>query len=63
MPADSRSSHLPIGDGLIDWERFAEHYAQSMSGASILIEVKGLEKQKRSLDFLLELFSRHGITV
>ena len=54
--------HLTIGDGLINWERFAEDYAERMSGASILIEVKGLEKQKRSLDFLLELFARHGIS-
>lgn len=56
-------SHLPIGDGLIDWERFAALYAEQMSSASILIEVNGLERQKRSLDFLLELFMRHGITL
>ena len=55
--------HLPIGDGMIDWDRFAEHYAERLSGATILIEVKGLERQKRSLEFLLELFARHGITI
>ena len=56
-------NHMQIGEGMIDWERFAEHYGESMNGVSILIEVNGLEKQKRSLDYLLELFSRHGITV
>ena len=55
--------HLPIGDGLINWDRFAELYAEQMKGASMLIEVKELEGQKRSLDFLLELFTRHGITL
>ena len=53
--------HLPIGDGMVDWERFAEHYSGRMSGASVLIEVKGLERQKRSLEFLTELFARYGI--
>ena len=55
-------NHLPIGCGLIDWERFAELYAEHMRHASILIEVKGLERQKRSLDYLLELFARRGVT-
>ena len=52
-----------IGDGLINWDRFAKLYAEQMKGASMLIEVKELEGQKRSLDFLLELFTRHGITL
>ena len=55
--------HLPIGSGLIDWDRFAGLFAEHMHRASILIEVTGLEGQKRSLDFLLELFARHGITL
>ena len=55
--------HLPIGTGLIDWDRFAGLYAERMNGASVLIEVNGLEQQKQSLDFLLELFARHGIAI
>lgn len=55
--------HLTIGEGMLNWDQFAELYAECMSGASILIEINGLEQQKRSLDFLQELFARRGITL
>lgn len=55
--------HLAAGDGLIDWENFAENYLEYMNGVPILLEVRGLEKQKRSLDFLGELFARRGVII
>ena len=55
--------HLAVGDGLIEWERFAENYLEYMNDVPILLEVKGLEKQKRSLDFLRELFARRGVII
>lgn len=55
--------HLAVGDGLIDWDVFAEQYLEYMNGVPILLEVRGMEKQKRSLDFLQELFARHGLWI
>lgn len=55
--------HLAVGDGLIEWDNFADNYLEYMNGVPILFEVRGLEKQKRSLDFLQKLFARRGLII
>ncbi len=55
--------HLAVGDGQIDWDEFAELYGNYLSGVPILIEVNGIENQKRSLDYLSERMTRHGIAI
>ena len=47
--------HLAVGDGKIDWKRFKAYYEEYFSRASVLIEVNGLDKIRRSLEFLREL--------
>lgn len=53
---DLRSDlHLPLGEGKIDWNKFRQFYESYFSQASVLIEVTGLERAKRSLQFLEQL--------
>lgn len=47
--------HLALGDGILDYQAFAEYYKKYMKGASILLEMKGLEKQKKSLEKVLDM--------
>ncbi len=47
--------HLAIGDGKIDWNKFAEYYEKYFYKSTILIEVSGIEKQRRSAEFLENL--------
>ena len=47
--------HLPLGEGKIDWKQFREFYETYFSDASVLIEVTGLERAKKSLQFLEKL--------
>lgn len=42
-------SHLPLGEGTIDWERVIP---QMKKDRSILLEVSSLEKYKKSLEYL-----------
>lgn len=44
--------HLGVGDGQIDWKIFAEHYRKYFKESTVLIEVQGIEKQRRSAEFL-----------
>ena len=44
--------HLAIGDGKIDWNVFAKYYEKYFCKSTILIEVSGIEKQRRSVKFL-----------
>lgn len=46
--------HLAWGDGLIDRDAFYECYKKHLSSASVLIEVSGVEKQRRSVMRLIE---------
>lgn len=46
--------HLAWGDGLIDKDTFYECYEKYLNGASVLIEVSGTEKQRRSVMRLIE---------
>lgn len=48
-------SHLALGDGKIDWNKFKKYYEEYFSKASVLIEVTGEEKIKKSLDYLMRL--------
>lgn len=47
--------HLAVGEGRIDWNRFKEHYNSYFMECTVLIEVKGAEKQLRSAEFLKNL--------
>lgn len=48
-------SHLAVGDGRIDWKHFAENYDAYFPDASVLIEVNGMDKIHRSLQFMKEV--------
>ena len=48
-------SHLALGDGKIKWDEFKKYYEKYFSKASVLIEVTGEEKIKKSLDYLMRL--------
>lgn len=47
--------HLAVGDGKINWNKFAEYYKKYFSECSVLIEVNGGERQLRSAEFLEKL--------
>lgn len=47
--------HHAVGDGLIDWNKFKYHYEKLFSDASVLIEVRGMDKIMSSLEFLDKL--------
>lgn len=44
--------HLALGEGRIDWRRFADYYETYFSDASVLIETRKLENIRRSLEFI-----------
>lgn len=44
--------HQPIGDGMIDWQIFEKLMKQYAVDTSVLIEVKGIEAQKKSLEYM-----------
>ncbi len=44
--------HLPVGQGRIDWKACSRQMAEVCGEPSILIEVKGIEKQKQSLEYM-----------
>lgn len=47
--------HLAVGDGSIDWQEFKDYYEEYFYDATVLIEVNGIDKIKKSLDFLYKL--------
>ena len=47
--------HLAVGDGCIDWQEFKHYYEEYFYDATVLIEVNGIEKIKKSLEFLDKL--------
>ena len=47
--------HLAVGDGKVDWKLFKSYYENFFPEATILIEVNGMEKIRKSLDFLESL--------
>lgn len=48
----SNDLHLAVGDGKTDWKAYEEVASALHVEASVLIEVKGLEKQRRSLEYM-----------
>ena len=47
--------HLALGDGKIDWCRFRKHYETYFPDASVLVEMRGEEKIRKSLELLKSL--------
>lgn len=47
--------HLAVGDGCIDWQEFKHYYEEYFYDSTVLIEVNGIDKIKKSLDFLYRL--------
>lgn len=46
--------HWPLGQGKIDWQAFGEQTQKNCVDASVLIEMKGADKQEQSIQFLRE---------
>lgn len=46
--------HLPIGEGLIDWKEYNNQMIIHHINCPVLLEVKGIEKQKKSLKYMKE---------
>lgn len=44
--------HKPVGDGQIDWNQFNKEMELYQIDASVLVEVSGVEKQKKSLEYM-----------
>lgn len=47
--------HLAVGTGKTDWCKFRDYYERYFSNASVLIEVRGMDKIINSLDYLSKL--------
>ncbi len=47
--------HLPLGDGKIDWNNFIRNKHKYFNESSILLEVNGIEKIKKSIDYVQKL--------
>ena len=44
--------HLPIGDGVLDWEQFFEYYNRYFKNCSVLIETTEPLAQRKSLEYI-----------
>ena len=44
--------HQAVGTGQVDWRKFQQQMQGNQINASLLIEVSGIEKQKKSLEFM-----------
>lgn len=44
--------HLPVGEGVSDWQAFQNTLAECNPDASLLVEVRGIENQRKSLEYL-----------
>ena len=47
--------HWPLGQGCIDWNKFKMHYEKYFAEASVLIELRGYENIKKSIEFIKAL--------
>lgn len=47
--------HLAVGAGSLDWKKFKNHYQEYMPEATVLIETRGTENIRQSLEFLKAL--------
>lgn len=50
----SEDSHLAVGEGKIDWVMFKKALKEKFPDASVLIETSTLERQEKSIEFLLK---------
>lgn len=48
----NEDSHLAVGDGRIPWKQVGEYLEQLSNDVTVLIEVLGLDKAKKSLEYL-----------
>ena len=57
--------HNPVGTGMIDWQNFDRLIRENEIQSSVLIEVKGYENQKKSLEYMKqrEIYPMHCETV
>lgn len=44
--------HLAVGDGRINWNKFQKYYEKYFCNASVLLEVTGPEKTRKSLEYI-----------
>ena len=44
--------HAPIGDGQLDWALFTKEIEEYKINTTVLVEVTGVEKQKKSLEYM-----------
>ena len=47
--------HQAVGNGRIDWKRFAAYYQQFFSDCTVLVETTLPENQRKSLDYLRDV--------
>lgn len=44
--------HAPVGSGQLDWKRFTEEIKRYEINTTVLVEVTGVEKQRKSLEYM-----------
>lgn len=49
----SNDLHLPIGDGRLKWKKFTKEISDYQMDTTVLVEVTGVEKQKKSLEYMV----------
>ena len=49
-----KDRHWALGKGSIDYGEFLDYYNKNFPEATVLIEVKGIDKIRESLNYLIE---------
>lgn len=44
--------HLAVGEGVLDWQTFRNTIEECRPDASLLVEVRGIENQRKSLEYM-----------
>jgi len=52
-----KDSHMALGEGKIDYKAFFTYYEKHFKGVSVLIEMKGIDKIKRTLDCIEKIYN------
>ena len=50
----SNDLHLAVGDGRLKWKKFTKEIEDYQMDTTVLVEVTGVEKQKKSLEYMTE---------
>ena len=50
-----KDSHLSLGEGKIEYKEFFEFYKKKLSSVPILLEMNGLEKINKSIEYLIQI--------